>query len=120
MFGTKSRTLIVLGRSQLPAELAVCRQAVGEASLGAEVYLPSELGRTARRASLETAPSTFGGPTLGHPRQGVCDRSQKGQTWSTQGRGQEWRQPPVLSSSQTQAHLSQAQNPTPSVSLCDL
>lgn len=50
VLGTKSRALIVLGRGQLPAELAVCRQAAAKgargAGLGAEVHLPSELGPT--------------------------------------------------------------------------
>lgn len=44
----QSRDLIVLDCSQLPAELAVCRQAAcraGEPALEAEAYLPSGLGQ---------------------------------------------------------------------------
>ena len=76
MFGTKSWALIVLGCSQLPAELAVCRQAVGEASLGAEVYLPSGLGRTARWAFLEPTPQPLRVLPWGTPGEGsvTCHR----------------------------------------------
>lgn len=77
MFGTKSRALIVLGRGQLPAELAVCRQAVGEASLGAEVYLPSGLGRTARWASLEPAPQPLRVLPWGSPGEGSATRHRR-------------------------------------------
>ena len=49
MLGTKSRALIVLGHGQLPAELAVYRQAAwgaGEPALGVKAYLPTGLGPT--------------------------------------------------------------------------
>ena len=77
MFGTKSRALIVLGRGQLPAELVVCRQAVGEASLGAEVYLPSGLGHTARWASLEPAPQPLRVLPWGSPGEGSATRHKR-------------------------------------------
>lgn len=85
MFGAKSRALI-LGRGQLPAELAVCRQAVGGSQPGSRGLSAFWAGLHGQVGIPGTCPSTSAGPTLGLPGEGLVT-TQKGQTWSTQAEG---------------------------------